>query len=79
MENPERRLKDLESIFLNGPVLALPTFDGPSTFSIETLLDILLILYDECCNSSLRREKTVTDFLSFGKLLKYKLIRIDYT
>lgn len=36
------------------------------TFSIETLIDILLVLYDECCNSSLRREKTVSDFIEFG-------------
>ncbi|EAT34007.1 AAEL013729-PA, partial [Aedes aegypti] len=30
---------------------------------IETLLDCMLVLYDECCNSSLRREKTVSDFI----------------
>jgi hypothetical protein len=35
--------------------------------SIETLLDSLVILYDECCNSSLRREKTVSDFLELCK------------
>lgn len=35
-------------------------------FSIETLLDVLLVLYDECNNSSLRREKTVSDFIEFG-------------
>ncbi|XP_018352111.1 PREDICTED: serine/threonine-protein kinase MRCK alpha isoform X1 [Trachymyrmex septentrionalis] len=35
--------------------------------SIETLIDILLVLYDECCNSSLRREKTVSDFIEFVK------------
>lgn len=36
--------------------------------SIETLLDVLVILYDECSNSSLRREKTVSDFLDICKL-----------
>lgn len=36
--------------------------------SIETLLDALVILYDECSNSSLRREKTVSDFLELCKL-----------
>jgi uncharacterized membrane protein len=36
--------------------------------SIETLLDSLVILYDECSNSSLRREKTVSDFLELCKL-----------
>lgn len=37
--------------------------------SVETLLDILLVLYDECFNSSLRREKTVTDFCELCKLI----------
>jgi hypothetical protein len=35
--------------------------------SVETLLDTLIILYDECSNSSLRREKTVSDFLEIRK------------
>lgn len=42
--------------------------------SIESLLDALLVLYDECCNSSLRREKTVSDFIELGK--KYFLINL---
>lgn len=39
--------------------------------SVETLLDALLLLYDECSNSSLRREKTVSDFIKIGM---YQLI-----
>uniref|UniRef100_A0A182QVJ8 non-specific serine/threonine protein kinase n=1 Tax=Anopheles farauti TaxID=69004 RepID=A0A182QVJ8_9DIPT len=35
--------------------------------SVETMLDCLLVLYDECCNSSLRREKTVSDFIELMK------------
>lgn len=35
--------------------------------SIETLLDALVILFEECSNSSLRREKTVSDFLELRK------------
>lgn len=58
----EWRLRQLEALFLGGPVQA----KGQS-FSIETLLDVLIVLYDECCNSSLRREKTVSDFIEFGK------------
>lgn len=58
----ERRLRQLEALFLGGPVQG-----GGQSFSIETLIDILLVLYDECCNSSLRREKTVSDFIEFGK------------
>lgn len=57
----ERRLRQLEALFLGGPVVA-----RGQSFSIETLIDVLLILYDECCNSSLRREKTVSDFIEFG-------------
>ncbi|XP_044767171.1 serine/threonine-protein kinase Genghis Khan isoform X2 [Coccinella septempunctata] len=58
----ERRLRQLEAMFLGGPVVA----KGQS-FSIETLLDILVVLYDECCNSSLRKEKTVSNFIEFVK------------
>ncbi|KAJ8981693.1 hypothetical protein NQ317_003414 [Molorchus minor] len=56
----ELRLKQLEIIFLGGPVVG-------QSFSIETLIDVLLVLYDECCNSSLRREKTVSDFIEYVK------------
>ncbi|KAE8752370.1 hypothetical protein FOCC_FOCC000842 [Frankliniella occidentalis] len=58
----ERRLRQLESLFLGGPIQG-----QGQCFSIETLLDILLVLYDECCNSSLRREKTVSEFIEFVK------------
>jgi serine/threonine-protein kinase MRCK len=36
--------------------------------SMETLLDILIVLFDECCGSSLRREKTVSEFIDLGKI-----------
>ncbi|XP_054256943.1 serine/threonine-protein kinase MRCK alpha-like isoform X2 [Macrosteles quadrilineatus] len=58
----DQRLRQLEAIFLGGPIQG-----QGRCFSIETLLDILIILYDECCNSSLRREKTVSDFIEFVK------------
>ncbi|KAG8039268.1 hypothetical protein G9C98_003575 [Cotesia typhae] len=58
------RLRQLESLFISGPVQGGKI---GHTFSIETLIDVLLILYDECCNSSLRREKTVSDFIEFVK------------
>ncbi|XP_053972781.1 serine/threonine-protein kinase Genghis Khan isoform X1 [Hylaeus anthracinus] len=59
------RLRQLEALFMGGPVQG----EGRTgrTFSIETLIDVLLVLYDECCNSSLRREKTVSDFIEFVK------------
>lgn len=37
------------------------------TLSIEAMLDCLVVLFDECCNSSLRREKTVSDFIELVK------------
>ncbi|XP_058807394.1 serine/threonine-protein kinase Genghis Khan isoform X2 [Phymastichus coffea] len=58
------RLRQLEALFVGGPVQGGRM---GHTFSIETLIDILLVLYDECCNSSLRREKTVSDFIEFVK------------
>lgn len=35
-------------------------------FSLDGLLDTFILLYDECSNSSLRREKSVSDFLKLG-------------
>ncbi|CRK98152.1 CLUMA_CG011520, isoform A [Clunio marinus] len=51
--------------------------------SVETLLDALVILYDECSNSSLRREKTVSDFLELLRtavnlIKKLRLDRNDF-
>lgn len=36
-------------------------------FSLDYLLDTFIVLYDECSNSSLRREKGVSDFLKLCK------------
>ena len=58
---PER-LKKLEHLYLNG----VQQSNGQAV-SIETLLDVLVVLYDECCSSTLRREKSVTEFVEFGK------------
>lgn len=70
----ERRLRQLEALFLGGPVQG-----GGQSFSIETLIDILIVLYDECCNSSLRREKTVSDFIEFGKYFFIFTYSIKYS
>lgn len=58
----ERRLRQLEALYLGGPLAA-----HGQAFSVESLIDVLLVLYDECCNSSLRKEKTVSDFLECGR------------
>lgn len=39
----------------------------PQKVSVETLIDCLIVLYDECQNSSLRREKTVSEFIELSK------------
>lgn len=62
----ERRLKQLERL-----LLTTGAEDGASSamvnVSVDTLLDGLLVLYDECFNSALRREKTVSDFLELSE------------
>uniref|UniRef100_A0A671P8N6 non-specific serine/threonine protein kinase n=1 Tax=Sinocyclocheilus anshuiensis TaxID=1608454 RepID=A0A671P8N6_9TELE len=58
----EVRLKKLEKLILDGPVQS----NGQS-FSVETLLDVLISLYDECINSPLRREKNIAEFLEWAK------------
>ena len=59
------RLRNLEALFLEGPVNA----HEAKCFSTETLLDVLMVLFNECCNSSLRKEKTVTEFIELGELI----------
>jgi serine/threonine-protein kinase MRCK len=50
-----------------------------TSFSTETLLDALLVLYDECMNSSLRRDKTISSFLDYSKdiIEKIKSLRLN--
>nr|XP_037876079.1 serine/threonine-protein kinase Genghis Khan isoform X2 [Bombyx mori] len=74
-----KRLKQIESMFTSRRL------QGPRahTLSVETLLDVLLVLYDECCNSSLRREKAVADFIHYVKpvataLKRLRLSRDDF-
>ncbi|XP_041468189.1 serine/threonine-protein kinase MRCK alpha-like isoform X2 [Lytechinus variegatus] len=59
----EVRLKTLEKLYLNG----VPQSNG-STLSLESLLDVLVLLHDECHASTLRREKSVTNFIEWAKL-----------
>ncbi|ROJ78840.1 Serine/threonine-protein kinase MRCK alpha [Anabarilius grahami] len=57
----EVRLKKLEKLILDGPVQS-----NGQCFSVETLLDVLISLYDECINSPLRREKNIAEFLEWA-------------
>uniref|UniRef100_A0A3Q3GEA6 Serine/threonine-protein kinase MRCK alpha n=1 Tax=Labrus bergylta TaxID=56723 RepID=A0A3Q3GEA6_9LABR len=58
----EVRLKKLEKLILDGPAQT-----NGQCLSVETLLDILVCLYDECNNSPLRREKNILEFLDWAK------------
>ncbi|XP_067338501.1 serine/threonine-protein kinase MRCK alpha isoform X6 [Channa argus] len=58
----EVRLKKLEKLILDGPAQS-----NSQCLSVETLLDILVCLYDECNNSPLRREKNILEFLDWAK------------
>ena len=62
--NGIERLRLLEALFLGGPISA----HEAKCFSTETLLDVLLVLFSECNQSSLRKEKTVTEFIDLGTL-----------
>lgn len=55
------RLKKLEQLLLNGPQ------KNANSMSVETLLDILICLYNECSSSPIRREKYIAEFLEWGK------------
>ena len=66
------RMRDLEALFLGGPLISS---NEAKCFSTETLLDILMVLYNECCNSSLRKEKTVSEFIELGKTKNISNIR----
>ncbi|XP_031822871.1 serine/threonine-protein kinase MRCK alpha isoform X8 [Sarcophilus harrisii] len=58
----EVRLRQLEQFILDGPAQT-----NGQCFSVETLLDILICLYDECNNSPLRREKNIIEYLEWAK------------
>uniref|UniRef100_A0A4W5P6B0 non-specific serine/threonine protein kinase n=1 Tax=Hucho hucho TaxID=62062 RepID=A0A4W5P6B0_9TELE len=58
----EVRLKKLEKLILDGPAQS-----NDQCLSVETLLDVLICLYDECNNSPLRREKNILEFLDWAK------------
>ncbi|XP_064292905.1 serine/threonine-protein kinase Genghis Khan isoform X2 [Plodia interpunctella] len=74
-----KRLKQIESMFVSRRIQS----SGSRAISVETLIDMLLVLYDECCNSSLRREKAIADFIQFVKpvataLKRLRLSRDDF-
>ncbi|KAG8438071.1 hypothetical protein GDO86_008671 [Hymenochirus boettgeri] len=74
----EKRLKELEDLILRGS-------QGPGTgsLSVETLLDALICLCQECNVAPLRRDKNVTEFLAWAepfasKVKQMRLKREDF-
>ena len=73
--NGIERLRLLEALFLGGPISA----HEAKCFSTETLLDVLLVLFSECNQSSLRKEKTVTEFIDLGTyVIKFLDLKTTY-
>ena len=66
--NPTERLKTLEKIFSAGI--------QDTALSTETLLDIFLVLYDECSSASLRRDKNIAEFVETGETIHYCLYTV---
>ncbi|XP_069464779.1 serine/threonine-protein kinase MRCK alpha isoform X1 [Ambystoma mexicanum] len=64
----EVRLKQLEQLILDGPVRS-----QGQCLSVETLLDTLICLYDECCGSPLRREKNILEYVEWAKPFTFKV------
>ncbi|KAG5682946.1 hypothetical protein PVAND_012263 [Polypedilum vanderplanki] len=93
--SPIVRLENLEQLILNGgrnngnnnnnsikESLCTEIASGQK-ISVETLLDCIIVLYDECQNSSLRREKTVSEFIELMKqavhnIKQLRLCRDDF-
>lgn len=78
MMSAEERLRKLSDLYVGG----VQNSNGQA-LSVETLLDVLIVLYDECCNSTLRREKNISEFVDFArqivsKIKHYRLHRDDF-
>ncbi len=68
--NIESRSDEIKRLILNSSI------NDPTILNIDGLLDAFIVLYDECSNATLRGEKTVAEFLEYGKnfiLFKLKL------
>ncbi|XP_072266050.1 serine/threonine-protein kinase MRCK alpha isoform X4 [Pyxicephalus adspersus] len=62
----EVRLRQLERLLVDGAVRG-------GWMSVESLLDSLLCLYDECCASPLRRDKHIHDYIEWAKPFAHKV------
>ncbi|XP_073514703.1 serine/threonine-protein kinase MRCK gamma [Phyllobates terribilis] len=74
----EKRLKKLEDLVLKGPYGC-----DCDSLSVETLLDVVICLCQECNAPPLRRDKNVTEFLAWAepfasKIKQMRLKREDF-
>lgn len=69
----EDRVKKLTHLYMSD----LQNSKGQA-LSIETLLDVLVVLYDECCNTTLRREKNISEFVEFGEFMSHIIVESYY-
>lgn len=72
---PIERQECLEKFLLSGGLSDTQTNSDTqlTSFSTETLIDALIALYDECSNSSLRRDKTISNFIDYSKTVIERL------
>lgn len=59
-DDVESRLNELERLLFHSSI------KDQTVLGVEALLDAFVVLYDECCNSTLRREKTIAEFIEHG-------------
>jgi serine/threonine-protein kinase MRCK len=59
-DDVESRLSELERLLFNSSI------KDQTVLGVEALLDAFIVLYDECCSSTLRREKTIAEFIEHG-------------
>lgn len=62
-DNAEKRLYLLEKLYSSH----INNVSSKERFSVETLLDILILLFDECNTTVMKRDKRVVDFLEVAK------------
>lgn len=60
-DDVESRLGELERLLFNSSI------KDQTVLGVEALLDAFVVLYDECCSSTLRREKTIAEFIEHGE------------
>lgn len=83
VENLKQNVEFLTSIIAisssAGSLIAelLDSINSGKIISVESLLDAIIILYNECSTSSLRREKTVSDFVETSKIFFYNILIED--